>query len=146
MTRVKRGVFIVLAVIFVVLGASAFILLHRDTKIDELEGISLVLTEGSASRTGVEFTVVNGTDGELTFGARYELQRRGLFGWEWVPRRLDTVWPLSLSVVWAGTSRVETADWEYGWGFLRPGTYRLVKEVELNGKGPYRLAVEFEIE
>ena len=146
MARTKRVVFIILGGIFVVVGTGAFVLLHLDAKFDELEGISLVLTEGSASRAGVEYTVVNNTDGELTYGARYDLQRRGLFGWEWVLQRANTAWPLSLRVAGAGTSAAETADWERGWGFLRPGTYRLVKEVELNGKGPYRLAVEFEIE
>lgn len=91
-------------------------------------------------------TVVNDTDGELTCGAQYDLQGRGPFGWEWVLQRVNTAWPLALRVAGAGTSAAETADWERGWGFLRPEAYRLVREAEVNGKGPYRLAVEFEIE
>ena len=95
----------------------------------------------------MEYTVVNNTDGELTYGARYDLQRQGLL---WLGVGPPAGKYRMAAVAEGGRGRLcsaaETADWERGWGFLRPGTYRLVKEVELNRKGPYRLAVEFEIE
>lgn len=115
---------------------------------NSLSGVGMTLI--GADRTGARLELSNETDLELLYGDEYGLQVWEDGAWKDVPwvienagfseiaYRIPKREPVSLSI-----------DWEWLYGTLEPGHYRLVKEItDFRGTGDdtnYRFAAEFEL-
>ena len=112
---------------------------------DAIPGVTFSVEEGSVTAEGMRYTITNDTDGELTFGAEYRLERKGLLGWRhlwenFLPAGWDAV---GYFVSPRGTS-TEDFSWTGRYGELSPGTYRMVREYRLAGRN-YAATMEFTV-
>lgn len=119
-----------------------------EEEVNHFPGVSMTLVD--VSRTGARVEFLNETDLQVEFGEEYRLQAPGNGGWEDVPYKADDAAFHSIGYTMPKGQPVEwEADWEWLYGTLEPGHYRLVKEVmDFRGTGDYtnyRLAAEFEI-
>ena len=128
-----------------VLLALLFALTRSCLMPDAIPGVTFTVEAGSVTAEGMRYTITNDTDGELTFGAEYRLERKGLLGWRhlwenFLPAGWDAV---GYFVSPRGTS-TEDFSWTGRYGELSPGTYRMVREYRLAGRD-YAATVEFTV-
>ena len=112
---------------------------------DTIPGVTFSVEEGSVTPEWMRYTIANDTDEELTYGAEYRLEKRGLLGWRqlwenFLPAGWDAV---GYFVSPHGTS-TEGFSWTGRYGELSPGTYRMVRTYTLAGQD-YTAAVEFTV-
>ena len=77
MKRWKKGVLLTFGVLLLLLFAVSRSYLTPDP----IPGVTFSVEEGSVTAEGMTFTITNDTDAELTYGAEYRLEKRGLLGW-----------------------------------------------------------------
>lgn len=100
-------------------------------------GLTLVITQQGGSPTG-----------ELQYGSDYTLESCTGETWQEVPDTVDGdwAWPLVAFLVPMDGQREETVDWEWLFGPLSPGHYRLSKEfMDFRDTGDYDTQV-YEVE
>ena len=112
---------------------------------DTIPGVTFSVEEGSVTPEGMRYTIANDTDGELTFGAEYRLEKRGLLGWRQLWENfLPTGWDAVGYFVSPHGTSTEGFSWTGRYGELSPGTYRMVRTYTLAGQD-YTAAVEFTV-
>ena len=116
--------------------------------VNNLEGVTLQMEEYD-SRSG-EVEILNETDMDIQFGEWFEIQVLMGNAWVKLPYVIDSV---AFNEPAYNAPKDETAVWEVQWewiyGELPEGTYRIIKDVmDFRGTGDftkYYLADEFEI-
>ena len=110
---------------------------------EPIPGVTFSVEEGSVTAEGMTFTITNDTDAELTYGAEYRLEKRGLLGWRHLWENfLPAGWDAIGYFVSPNVSQTEAFSWTGRYGVLSPGTYRMVRTYTLEGQD-YSTAVEF---
>lgn len=119
--------------------------------INNLEGVSMVALEGSITNTGMTIHFENETENDYIYGSSFSLKKNIEDDWYQVPIIVvDYAFDDIGHELPASDSREWTVDWEWLYGELDSGKYRIVKDV-LNVREPgdydtYYLAEEFTIE
>ena len=92
--------------------------------------VNLVLKEGSLSKAGATFVLSNLTNKDYSYGQFYILQRKTDSGWEDVGTVIDNYYfdDLGYKLVANGNNEV-VVNWEWLYGKLPNGDYRIFKEV-----------------
>jgi len=109
--------------------------------------VSLTVKDGTITRKGVTLILANHSDKTVLYGEDYtlEIKKHG----EWYKIKIDgDKWVnLSASLLNAGESRELEIDFEYVYGKLKKGTYRIIKDMDYeNGKREsFNVAAEFTI-
>ena len=112
---------------------------------DTIPGVTFSVEDGSVTREGMTLTIRNGTESELTYGAEYRLEKRGLLGWRQLWENfLPAGWDAVGYFVSPRTTGIEDFSWTGRYGELSPGTYRMVRTYTLEGEA-YSVAVEFTV-
>ena len=128
-----------------VLLALLFALTRSCLMPDAIPGVTFTVEAGSVTAEGMRYTITNDTDGELTFGAAYHLEKRGLLGWRQLWENfLPAGWNAVGYFVSPRAAGTEDFSWTVRYGELSPGAYRMVREYRLAGRD-YTAAVEFTV-
>lgn len=114
-------------------------------EVNTLEGASLTVEEASVSPVEITCVINNQSETDLSYGQDYGLQREKDGKWYQVIPKKDVAVTLELLWAPAGSQNSHTVNWQYSYGKLQKGHYRIVKSVADNSQG-YYLAGEFRIE
>lgn len=117
--------------------------------VNNIDGITMTVKEGAASATGLTVTFENNYGGQCIYSESFWLQKKIDGKWYQVPVVFDGDYAFedigySLD---AGSSGEWTVNWEWLYGSLDSGEYRIVKDVlvstDLGEYDTYYLAAEF---
>lgn len=110
-------------------------------KVTNIENVSITIKEGTLTRRGALIVITNNSDKNCSYGEDYSLERNILGKWTKMRTKEKDIWfDLVEYQVEPGESREYEVIWDYMYGRLGKGKYRLIKEI--NNK---RVAVEFNI-
>ena len=119
--------------------------------VNNLEGVTMRIKEGTASSTGMTVVLENKTDKKITYGTPYTLEKSSDGNWFEVLDILNGNYAfidIGYNLDPSSTNEWEV-DWQWLYGKLDKGEYRLVKDVsdfrQAGDFDRYYLAVEFEI-
>ncbi|MBR3046331.1 MAG: M56 family metallopeptidase [Oscillospiraceae bacterium] len=107
-------------------------------------GVSLSATNVTPTGLTVVFTQSGGSDAaELTTGSYYVIQKRSGQGWEDVETLIpksELAWTAEAIIIFKNESRPLETNWEWLYGALPAGEYRIGKEVGKSyGPGDYQI-------
>lgn len=140
----KRSIsFIMLLLILVVLTACNS---GEKSEIDvgTIDGISITVDADTVTSTGFDYVISNQTDEVAGYGRQYAIERRSKSEWYSIPYVIDendVAWTLELLIISPYSEASESVDFEYLYGELKPGDYRIIKKI-----GDTYIAGEFTIE
>ena len=120
-------------------------------KISEIEtlssGITLSIKEGTLTKRGATLILKNNTDKSINYGDPYAIQIKQDNNWHDINLEIAFNAPL-----WTLESNKVTElelNWEYSYGELSKGEYRIIKGIDIETKDgtldEYYVAVEFDI-
>lgn len=122
-----------------------------ENALNSLAGVSMEVVEGSPNAVSVKLRLKNETDMEILYGDSYEIQRYSDGQWYSVPYIIDNwgfhdiAYTLKKNVL-----QEITVDWQVFHGSLKPGRYRIIKDMnDFRGTGDftkYYMGAEFEIQ
>ena len=110
------------------------------------DGFVISVDEASVSPTGLTVVITNDTDQDYSYGAWYRVEKKKHDNW--VQVNPITYWGQNdwLDGVGANSTKSIVYEWEWYYGELKPGEYRIVLELQ-PGESEYRYyAAEFVIE
>ena len=117
---------------------------------NNLEGVTMSVSDVTADGCTVVFQ--NDSKEELTFGEDYILERLDAETLEWRPVYIVLEGEYGFDLIGYPVAAGESRDWEVNWnwlyGSLEPGTYRIVKNVSQSGAAGYTgytMSQEFEV-
>lgn len=97
------------------------------------ENTGIVLTLNSISSTGLVYTVDNQTEEVCTYGEEYVLEKRVSGTWCQIETKADdVVWKLIQYQLNPSEHRSHSINWEYLYGVLDCGYYRITLTVNEN--------------
>lgn len=108
--------------------------------------ITMEVKQGTLTKSSATIIMTNKTKEEYTYGEPYHLEIKHNDSWhilELEPNN-DIFFTMPAYSLKAGESVEKEYNWEYGYGKLKKGTYRLVISVSLEKEKQY-IAGEFEI-
>ena len=83
--------------------------------------------KGTVTKTGLTLVMENKTDEKFNYGAEYHLEKKYNKKWYIVEPKEEINFTLMAYEVEANQTKEIKFDWEYGYGELPKGKYRLVK-------------------
>lgn len=116
-------------------------------KYDDLEGVSMSIKEGTLTNKGVTVIITDMSNRDNIYGTPYRIDKYedGEF------KKLDTIiddyaWTMQGFSVDENNTLELKADWEWLYGKLKKGKYRIVKDTSYAGEGTnHYITAEFEI-
>lgn len=120
--------------------------------VNNIDGVTMAVKEGTASATGLTVTLKNTSSSEYIYSEYFWLEKKIGEKWYQVPVAFDGDYAFDdIGYILAPESSSEwTVDWEWLYGSLGAGQYRIVKDVLVSkdsGKyDTYYLAAEFVIQ
>ena len=108
--------------------------------------VTINVKEDSLTSSQATFIIKNKTDKEFTYGEPYHLEIKHNDSWhilELEPNN-DLFFTMPAYSLKAGESVEKECEWEHGYGQLKKGTYRIVKDVS-NKKEQLYVAAEFTV-
>ncbi len=117
--------------------------------VNNFDGVTMTVKEGTASSAGLTVVFENESGSQCTYGEYYCLEKKINGSWYQVPVVIDGDYAFNHIAYEVAGEREWTIDWEWLYGSLDTGEYRIVKDV-LDFRGPgdydkYYLAAEFTI-
>ncbi|WP_138417488.1 immunoglobulin-like domain-containing protein [Aquibacillus sediminis] len=119
--------------------------------VNNIDGITIDVKKGTISSAGLTVILENTSDKQYTYGEYYMLEKTINGSWYQVPIVLDENYGFNDIGYELASSDVSewTVDWDWLYGNLENGQYRLVKDVldvrEPGDYDTYYLAAEFTI-
>ena len=150
----KKIILLLLVVMFAFAGCTRMVIVDENEKVAEDEwGLSLTAENVTDSGMTIVFSQMNGKQtGELETGDWYALYKEENGEWVEVPYKLLTVdiaWNSVAYIIPKGDSVSFDVEWEWLYGKLSAGKYRIDKEVmDFRGTGDFDkkiYSLEFEI-
>lgn len=122
----------------------------QESKIKILNGgVRFTVKEGTLSNTKATFILKNTSKTKITYGTSYWMEKEENGKWYKIEPKDEMWFTLPEFELNPKESRELEIDWEYGYGKLSPGKYRVVKEVDFeyqSERKKYNIAAEFTIE
>lgn len=111
-------------------------------------GVSLSIKDGTLKNTGATLILTNNSDKDFQYGNPYEIEIKKDGKWYKINVQLNFTLPaFSLK---ANETKEFEIDWEYGYGKLAKGTYRIIKSIDYEKEEgnfeTFNVATEFTIE
>lgn len=119
--------------------------------VNNFDGVTMTVKKGTATSTGLTVVIENNSSSQCIYGEYFELEKKLNEIWYKVPVTIDGDYGFysigyDLS---PGDCREWAVDWNWLYGSLKPGKYRIIKDVlDFRGTGDYDtyyLAAEFTI-
>jgi hypothetical protein len=114
-------------------------------EVDNIENVSAAVKEGTLSPTGLTLVITDGNEVPYTYGEWYVIEKKSGGSWYTLPVVVEGEYGFNDIgyVVTDGKLELDV-DWEWLYGPLDPGSYRIVKSVYDEGNN-YYFTAEFEI-
>ncbi len=143
--KMKYILYCVIIIILIFLVLLFFRFRNTGDPISPPEGLNAELTDLSTS--GGVLQEENTGDDSWYHEAEYTIERKGFGGWKALPENseINLAWPDLLYYINPGERKTEQLNWEYRYGKLETGNYRLLREVWQEDKLRKQLVVYFEI-
>ena len=119
--------------------------------INNLDGVTMTVKKGTTSPTGLTVVIENNSGSQCIYGEYFELEKKINESWYKVPVTIDGNYGFhsigyDLS---SGGSKEWEVDWNWLYGSLEPGKYRIIKDIlhfqDTGEYDTYYLASEFTI-
>ncbi|WP_261176872.1 immunoglobulin-like domain-containing protein [Anaerobacillus sp. CMMVII] len=120
--------------------------------VNNINGVTMIVKEGTVSSTGLTVTLENNSDKHCIYGEHFQLEKRIKGQWYQVPVALDGNYGFNDIGYELASSDVRewAVDWEWLYGSLDKGEYRMVKDIlDFRNTGNYDkhyLTVEFTVD
>lgn len=117
--------------------------------VNNIEGITMNIKKDMVSPTGLTVILENTTEEQCIYGKPYILEKKVNGNWYQVPVIKDNYGFEDIAYILAPKSSAEvTIDWEWLYGSLKPGEYRIIKDISIDSEeyNPRYLSAEFIIE
>lgn len=119
--------------------------------VNNLAGVTMIPKEGTASAAGLVVVLENNSGAQCIYGEHFGLEKKIKGNWYQVPVIIEGNYgfdDIGYDLV-SGENREWAVDWDWLYGSLEPGEYRIVKDIsDFRGSGDYDtyyLAAEFTI-
>lgn len=108
--------------------------------------VTMEVKQGTLTKSSATIIITNKTDEEYTYGEPYHLEIKHNDSWHILELEPDTdlFFTMPAFSLKAGESDEKEYEWEYGYGKLKKGTYRLVTDFSKEQNKIY-VAAEFVI-
>lgn len=127
-----------------VLTISLFFITNKESSITSFKDVKFYFEEDSLTPSQATFIIVNTSSNEISFDEEYFLEKKAKNKWY----ELDTINDLfvnePLYTLDIDEQFSKKLNWEYPYGKLPKGTYRLVKKIQVNKESKY-ITAEFTI-
>ncbi|MDD4699369.1 MAG: hypothetical protein PHV07_03810 [Oscillospiraceae bacterium] len=118
----------------------------QDTKITEIENVSMTIQEGSITPTGLTVIITDKNNPTYQYGEWYEIEKSENGAWVDIPAVVKGDYGFNLIAYnTIGNKLKLDVDWEWLYGTLDKGEYRMLKNLYIDGENIYFNA-EFNIE
>jgi len=107
--------------------------------------ISLVVKEGTLTNKGVTLILKNDSSIDYSYGEVYSIEKENDGNWSNVETIHDMIFNLPAWGIKSGENIELDIDWEYGYGQLESGKYRIVKEIFKSGTSDIDNSVSFNV-
>ncbi|MDQ0160448.1 immunoglobulin-like domain-containing protein [Alkalibacillus salilacus] len=119
--------------------------------VNNLDGVSMSVKEGTASPAGLTVILKNNSEKQCVYGEYFSLEKKVNGKWYQVPVAIDGNYGFNDIGYDLDSSAISewTVDWEWLYGSLDTGDYRIVKDIldfrEPGDYDKYYLSAEFTI-
>lgn len=117
--------------------------------VNNIEGVTMKIKEGTVSPTGLTVILDNTTDKQCIYGKPFVLERKINGKWYQVPAVIKNNYGFEdIAYILSAKSNAEVKiDWEWLYGNLKPGEYRIIKDISIDSQeyNPYHLSAKFTI-
>ncbi len=117
---------------------------EENMEVNTLQQVTLEINQEDVLATELAYTITNHSQKDLNYGRDYFLQVEKSGNWYQVVPAQEVAITLELLWVPAGSVQKDKINWEYFYGELKPGHYRLIKPVS-DGEKRHLLSGEFVI-
>lgn len=140
--------YLIVAILLIILTIIIWLIFNNDNnskKEPSIEGVSLSVKEGTLSNTGATFILKNDGNIDMIYGDSYtiEVKKDG----EWQELKTDMQFNDPAYNLKSRKSKEIEINWEYEYGKLDFGKYRLIKKIsyekEKDRYGSFYVNVEF---
>ena len=114
--------------------------------------VFLLVKDGTLTNKGTTLILKNNSNIDYSYGEPYYIEREIDGVWKKVETIHDVVFNLPAWSIESGKSVEFNIDWEYGYGQLKSGKYRIVKEIfkssssNINNSVSFNIYAQFEID
>lgn len=128
----RKKVWVIVTIIIVILGVIAsgiWISYANNQKMNQVNGISIKIKEGTLTNTGATFIITDTTDKNYSYGEPYRIDKKENGKWKEAPRVIEDAFfnePAYLPD--ENNQIIRKVNWEWIYGKLQPGTYRFVTD------------------
>lgn len=132
MVRMKKFYlpFSMMVLCFVLTGCGTKMMIHDQAELNEVEGVSMTIKNGTLTRAGATIMITDVSDNNYDYGEFFRLERKENGIWKEVPIiNPDYGFHLIAYHVNDEHQLELNQNWEYFYGKLKDGEYRLVKYV-----------------
>ncbi len=117
--------------------------------VNNFDGVTMTVKEGTVSSASLKVVFENNSSSQCTYGEYFCLEKKINGSWYQVPVVIDGDYAFNLIAYEVAGEREWTIDWEWLYGSLDTGEYRIVKDVldfrDVGDYDKYYLAAEFTI-
>lgn len=143
---------LIIAILVILVFIIIWLIFNSDKKYSKKEypiaGVSMSIKDGTLTGTGATFILTNDSDIDVIYGNPYSIQIKEDGKWQEID--VDLSFTLPAYTLKAKTSEEITINWEYSYGKLKNGEYRIIKafsyEKIKDNYVDFSLKVEFNIE
>lgn len=96
------------------------------SEVNQLEGVTLELKEGTLKSTSGTFLLTNGSDGEVSYRLLYHLEEKKDGVWQEFPGTAGATWGEDTAAVAAGETEEIPINWKTLCGGIGKGEYRII--------------------
>jgi len=146
-----KALTVLLMVCITIITCVVYITVLGNNKVVEnpVEGIVLEIKESTITSTGLTLVIKNVAPNGYCYGSHYRIDER--VNGQWVSKiPTSTVWTDELGILSKNSNREVELSWEWRYGELSPGNYRVVKDfaylyLDRTNGDYYPISVEFTI-
>ena len=115
-------------------------------KIDDLDGVSMTIKKGTLTKTKATVIITDTSDRENIYGESYKIEKYENDKWSELKSKHDMIFNDIGYMVDENNTLELDINWEYYYGKLKKGKYRIVKTTQESGEPtPHYITVEFDI-
>lgn len=123
----KKGLKIFIVIILLILLAGGIWLIFNKDYNEEhiVEGVSMSIKNGTLTNSGAVIILKNDSDIDVSYGNPYSIQVKKKGKWQDIES--DLSFTLPAFILKSKSSEEIKINWEYGYGKLEKGEYRIIK-------------------
>lgn len=148
MKKKLYGILICFIFMLGITGCNTEAIIKDTAELNEVEGVSMTIQKGTLKRTSATIIITDLSGKKNTYGEEYRIDKKENGNW----KELDVMvkgeygWNMIGYLVGTNNKLVMEINWQWLYGKLEDGEYRLVKNLYMSEeKKNYYFSVEFEL-